>query len=96
MPDVLKIAMERREALVKEVKALDKFIGMANELLARAGDKGAPAPSKPKTTLKPAPLPPRAAAEATQAGDAATSGSRTEAFLKSHMADPGATPAKAG
>lgn len=89
MPDVLKIAIERRETLMKEVAALNRFITTANELLAQASVKAAPA-QKPRVALKPAPLPGTSKDAAQQAG------SQTEAFLKARQATIPPSKAKTG
>ena len=58
MPDVLKIAQERRAALLKEVSALDRFIEMAHSLLASASaaNAGGSVQTKPVGGLKPTPV----------------------------------------
>ena len=90
MPDVLQIAIERRQTLLSEIKALDKFIRTANELLAHDAAKEARKKrSKPVVSLKPAPLPNGdTPGEATISktiqpmADDAPAQSQTEAFLR--------------
>ena len=81
MPDVLKIAKERRAALLKEVSALDRFIETANALLASVSNEKAEATGKPRLhePLKPTPVAPRTSSSAPP-------NSETEAFLRARGA----------
>ena len=82
MPDVLKIAQDRRASLLKEVAALDRFIEMAHALLAgAAANDSTTGSAKPAATLKPAPIP-------TASTMKPAPGSQTEAFLQDHEAKP--------
>ena len=79
MPDVLKIAQERRAALLKEVSALDRFIEMAHSLLANASaaEMNGSAKTKPAGSLKPTPVANQSA------GLKPMPTSQTETFLQS-------------
>ena len=76
MPDVLKIATERRAALLKEIAALDRFIETAHSLLAAHAAKEGSAVTTLNSSgkLKPTPA---ATPSAAKPAD-----SETEAFLK--------------
>ncbi|MEL7469118.1 MAG: hypothetical protein AAFN27_11735 [Pseudomonadota bacterium] len=55
MPDVLKIAIARREILLKEISALDRFIVTAHDLLAQAARREHARPrnsSRPSTSSR--------------------------------------------
>lgn len=95
MPDVLKIAMERREALLKEAATLERFINMANELLAQAGTDPSRT-SMPRSTLQPAPVPAKSVSLRQSHGPATSASSKTEAFLKSHQITAQTSSAKTG
>ena len=62
MTDVLKIAVERREALFKEIAALDRFVETAHALISlNASNPTRPAevsnPTRPAQVSKPTPAP---------------------------------------
>ena len=88
MPDVLQIAMDRREALLKEIDSLDKFIKTANELLEYAARKNQQTTArKPVVSLKPAPLPNGSTPDSRAASPVVSVNrkpvtSQTEAFLR--------------
>lgn len=95
MPDVLKIAIERREVLLKEISALDRFIVTAHDLLAQAARREharkpksdvSSSPPAAKTVEKPEPAPIEPASEEAPTGPSATPPeqplSKTEAFLR--------------
>lgn len=88
MPDVLKIAIERREALLTEIASLDRFIETAHALLASVEQQpvaheppkrpsAVPAPEATRAVETPQPQP------APQPKSASTGTSQTEAFLRS-------------
>ena len=62
MTDVLKIAIERREALFKEIAALDRFVETAHALISLNASNPArpsevPTPSRPAEVSKPSAAP---------------------------------------
>ena len=91
MPDVLKIAIERREALLTEIASLDRFIETAHVLLASVEQQ----PVAHEPPKRPSAVPASPAPQATQAAEtphpqpapqpkpASAGTSQTEAFLRS-------------
>lgn len=104
MTDVLKIAVERREALLKEIAALDRFVETAHALISLAASnqsRQAEAP-QPASALEPAE--PAEASETKPEESivqmdpvrAPEATSRTEAFLRNLNAFPGKQEAQEG
>lgn len=111
MTDVLKIAVERREALFKEIAALDRFVETAHALIAlnasnptKQADapKSATMPEKPSETpnltppLDAAPDEPEPSVVKMDASKQPEPQSRTEAFLRELNASPGKKDAQDG
>ncbi len=104
MTDVLKIAIERREALFKEIAALDRFVETAHALISLAASNQSRQAEAPQPASAPEPAAPAEAAEKEPEESivqmdpvkSPEATSRTEAFLRNLNAFPGKQEAQEG